>query len=477
MTRVLFWNIEKFSINKFYSASRKRPRGQGGLTNTQATTQKRRLLGDVLTATRPDIVVIIEVSSGDNFPDALATQSAGVNGLVYLQGLLNSAANLLVAPGGWNIVPPLYTGTGGRSETVGILYRRQNDAGTLRRYFTGPNIWTGGYAGTSAVPGTAVAAAYPSVGGVNFNAMLVPAGLGVVRQIPAGALDNGTLNENEVAARIAFNRINNAGNGVGGPVNFNGLREPFMATFCEADVNGNVQRNLSIFGIHSPPQANAAPAYMNQLATIWDIVRPLRNNETRIVGGDFNLNLLNANGSASGAYAPLTGGGNQYTPLLDSALANAAQNVAQYRGYFSTHIRGKVSSASSNFLWSENQNNQAYYPGYGYVGSNFTQAPFYAIDNILVWPHQGANNYQTTILNMVTGTPFNLVNAPADNPPQGSNAIVMASRFGAPPLAGWPQAPTAANYPGVGAAKRLTGWDNYGRIRKTSDHFAVFADA
>jgi hypothetical protein len=258
MTRVLFWNIENFALNKIFSVALKRQRGHGGLTDAQAALARRTVINAVNAAAQADIIVIVEVSSGDNWPNALASQTGGMEAMVYIQNRFNNPAVAL--PGGWGLVPPLYTGTGGRAETVGILYRRTNNAGTIHRYFTGPNIWTGGYGGASADPGLGLApAAYPApvmVGaGIDINAMLVPPGFGGVRAIPGGAQHNAGLNENVVAARIAFDDT------FGAPIAFGGLREPFMATFTETNAGGVVQRNLTIFGIHSPPQGVAAANY------------------------------------------------------------------------------------------------------------------------------------------------------------------------------------------------------------------------
>lgn len=471
MTRVLFWNIESFSINKIFSASTQVTPGHGGLSDQIAAMQRRTLINLVIGAAAPDIIVIIEVSSGENIAGALATPTGGLESMAMMQFHFNQH---FAVPGGWNAVPPLFIGTGGRAETVGILYRRSNNAGTINRYFTGPNVWTGGVGGASVPPGGGVPAPYTGVplpvGTVNINGMLDPIGMGGARQIPAGALHNGGVNENLVAARVDFD------DGTGTAVNFNGLRQPYMATFTEAlAAGGAVQRNVTLFAVHSPPQNPAAANYITRLSTIPDVVGALGANETRILGGDFNVNLFAANGTAATDYNPLTTAPNAYQLLVHPTAAGVPTTPEQYRGYFSTHIRGPLKTAASEFLWTDpNAAGPSYYPGYGYVGSNFVAAPFYSIDNILVWPFQGAPyNYQTTIMNMVTGTPFNGVAMPPDNPPQGTVAI--PSLFGMPPV-GWPIAPTAPNYPGIGVAGLLAGWNNYKRIRNTSDHFGIFAE-
>jgi len=458
MTRVLFWNVQRFGINKVFNASGKRPRkGSGGQTFAQAATVRRNLVMKVFAATQPDIIVLVEVSSGVRPVGDLATETGGVTGSVFLQAQLNAAAAPLNV-GGWNQVPQLSLGMG---ETVSVFYRRQNATGTTHRYFTGPNRFTGGPAGTTVLPLGAAAGAYPgpAPGAVNFNAMLVPGG-GGAPMVPATAQHNAGVAENTVSARIAF--VNMIG---GAPVAF-GTRFPYMVTFTEANAAGVLQRNLSIFGVHPTPAIGHA--YMATLATVQDIAGGLGPMETRIVGGDFNLNLLLAPGGApSGAYAPLTGLG--YTPLLNSVVP-APANLAQYRGYFSTHIRTATRTAASELLWS-NPPNASQYPGYGYVGSNFT-ANFFAIDNILVWPLQPPpHNYMTTVMNPVVGTPFNAVLGPANAPPPGTVAMAH-DLLNAPGV--WPEAPAAAAWtlPSSGVRK---GYDNYGHILQTSDHFAVFA--
>lgn len=472
MTRVLIWNIQQFSVNKIFSASTVVSPGHGGLQDQVAAAQRRNVINHVLAATNPDIIVIVEVSSGENIAGDLATPTGGIEALAHMLFAFNQH---LGTPGGWNAVPPLYVGTGGRAETIGILYRRTNNAGTVSRYLTGPNIWTGGTAGMSVRPGMGAPPATPytgiplPIGTVNINGMLVPFGVGagVARQIPAGALHNPGVFENLVAARTAFDD----GNGTATDVNFGPLRQPYMVSFTEAaTVGGAIQRNLTLFAIHSPPNNIDAQAYINRLAVIPDVVGPLGANETRVVGGDFNINLLAANGTGSGAYNNLTNAPNNYSLLLAPTAAGIPANLGQYHGYFSTHIRGKHNDAASLFMWSNGVFNPSAYPGYGYVGSDFAMVPVYSIDNVLVWPLAG-HNYQTTVMNLVTGTPLNAVAMPADNPPPGT--IVMAPALGAAPF-GWPDAPLANDYPGIGPARAMTGWNNYGRLRNTSDHFGIY---
>jgi hypothetical protein len=243
-----------------------------------------------------------------------------------------------------------------------------------------------------------------------------------------------------------------------------------MVTFTEADGLGNVQRNLTLFGIHSPAVAGDPGTFVIYLQNTQDVVAGLGANETRVIGGDFNLSLLAANGGPSNVYAPL---GPTYVPLLQSAGAPAPVDYDAYIGYFATHIKRKYTSntEATKFLWSDPPNNSPY-PGYGYIGSKFV-ANFYSIDNILVWPHQaGPYNYQTTIMNWVVGTPFNLVGPIPGGAPPGT--LAFGQLMTNAPM-GWPPAPNAPRVANIGARNSLTSWANYSYLYSTSDHFPVFA--
>jgi hypothetical protein len=81
-----------------------------------------------------------------------------------------------------------------------------------------------------------------------------------------------------------------------------------------------------------------------------------------------------------------------------------------------------------------------------------------------------------TIMNLVIGSPFvaNPILA-GFNPPLGVTALL--SQFAGPPAVPappgvWPQNPSAANF-NLPDAHALCGWNNYGRIRGTSDHFPL----
>ncbi|MBK9941474.1 MAG: hypothetical protein IPP13_07625 [Kouleothrix sp.] len=467
MTKILVWNLQTFGINKINNTTPGYADGYAGLNNLQTSVWRRRLVYRTLQYTQPDIIVLVEVGSGDSYPNDLATLTGGMEGCIYLLNFLRTS--LVYNAGDWRLVPPLRVGRspGSKPETVAVLYRgRSNVNGNIiNRYFSGPNVWTGGYAGVSVRPAVGVPAPYPvaAMGNPDILSMLVPP-MTMPRVIPPGSQHNPGLQEDRVAARTRFLEDNH---GVaGGFLDFGVYRPPYMTTFVETNNAGVVQRNLSIFGVHSPAVAGDQGVFIDYLASMHDVVSARPANETRIVAGDFNLNLLDALGNDAQVYQPLTLLG--YTPLLQPPGPPPA-NLDAYRGYFATHIRNKNYTKVSRFLWSDNAN-AAPYPGYNYIGSNRV-ANFYSIDNILVWTSAPPPNYNTTIMNHVTGTPLNGVMPAPGGAPRGS----LNLPDGFTTAVAWPPAPIAPNW-ALGTSANLCSWANYGYILGTSDHFALYAD-
>lgn len=473
MTNILYWNIQQFSINLINipgAAGAVPNQGAPGLTDGVAAQQRLGVIMNVINAAAADIISIVEVQTGTNGHSDLATNSGGLQAAAFLLGELRGAD-----PGAqWRMVPPLWLGArnylDARAETVAVLYR--GVTGTVQRYFTGPNQWTGN---VSAVPGAGVVAGnYP----LNFNTF-IDNGAGVpVRNIPAaaGAANRGGQPENQSAARIFFPRPTvkrPRGEAPYRPSRYGGFRPPYMTSFYEEDVAAGTARTLTVFSVHLPPNQNDATAVMGFLGDTPEIINAPAANEIKILCGDFNLDFLTAAGAYSNVYQPVTAAG--YQSLLDDTLippVNAAQLQA-YRGYFGTHIKNtpdENDAQVSRFLWS-NGANLSYYPGYQYVSNHVS------IDNILVKAPIVLNpRPPLTIMNLVIGSPFvaNPILA-GFNPPLGVTALL--SQFAGPPAVPappgvWPQNPSAANF-NLPDAHALCGWNNYGRIRGTSDHFPL----
>jgi hypothetical protein len=269
------------------------------------------------------------------------------------------------------------------------------------------------------------------------------------RVIPAGTQYSAGIDERLCAARFSFRNL------VGAPINYNGYRSPYMATFSE--VNGPAIRDISVIAIHAPPSAATAAVYLNQLANNQDVAAVLGGNERRVIVGDFNVNLLAVNGGDANRYAALTALG--YAQQLVPPIPGIPVNLNAYKGYFATHLKGR----NSAFLWSTAAAVRPY-PGYQYIGSQMG-GNVYSIDNILVRGGMPAN---FAIVNSVVGSHLNVVPAPPNGAPIGIAGL--NSVFGNPPV-GWPSNPAPASVPGL--PRSLRGWNNYGRVRSTSDHFAL----
>ncbi|AZF16883.1 hypothetical protein [Pseudomonas sp. R3-18-08] len=449
MTRVLYWNIESFGYNKIRPLSTKRNRAGAFIPDLNAADRLALILAHI-TAFNPDIFVVVETASGPSHgPGSLISPTGGWQGCVELLLRIRNLTGLT-----WNLVPPLVVGQAGRAEGVAVFYKPVIPAGpgvaAGRRLFTGPNAWSPAGNGISFNPTVLPAPAAGNYPPLQSNACFTVAG----RAIPPTALNPGNLSESRCAARVDF--VDN----LGAPLNYGGLREPYMVTFCET-VDGPpvvVQRNLTLFAIHSPPQYVAANAYLNGLANVRDISAALGALETRIITGDFNVNLLSQTGNDPLRYAPLTGLG--YALQLQPPAAAPPPALDAYMGYFATHLKSK----KSTIFWSTNVG-AVPYPGYRYIGSS-SSSNLYSIDNILV---RGGAAGNFTIANTVVGTPLNVVNPAPGGAPVGMVAI--ASDFQAPPL-GWPLSPAPAF--AAGDRQRFRGWRNMGHIRSTSDHLALF---
>ena len=455
MTRILYWNIENFALNKIRNTSFKR---QKGASQSQATASidRRDYILEHLAITnagvvaRPDIVVVVEVETVFTSVGRLASGAGEQGARVLLADIRNTTGNP-----NWMLVPPLQTGP---TEAVGVFYDSTN------LVFTGPWRWPGGIGpsfdpAANAAPGTVQYAA-------PYNTTLPN------RVIPANATNAGQ-SERAVAARTRFTRRNGIPR-AGQFINkqFERTRAPYMVRFAELNGLGAVARELTLFAIHAPASTNLAGTYLQQLAGIAQIIDGLGANEARFVLGDFNVNLMrrDATRTRAPAYAQLAA---NYTLGIDRP-GNPPNPIDGWLGYFATHVKDKTSAT----YWAVNPNTDEanFYPGYGYIGSSLI-GNFFSIDNILsrygVGVGAGGPMQNVSVINGIVGSNYNVILPPIPGtPPPGTYGLPIrmadAARFGAPAA----QAPAF----GVGRQTSFRGWDNYGFIRSTSDHLAIVAD-
>lgn len=481
-TRILYWNIQKFGNDRLFATS---------ATNAAAALDRLGVVQGIIANADPDILVVVEVTSG-------------IGGGTGATSLLDTLRGNTTDPdrAEWRMVPLQIVGSKKNVERVAIYYRGAK--GTVTRYFTGPYVWTGGANGKSADPASVSATQYTNN---TDTALLVPPGT-IARTIPNSAAVQYRPNQPELqsAAQIEFT-MNPVGSKTSPGKKLKTLpsygtwRQPVMVSFFETDSSTGpaTTRNITLFAIHAPPAYYDAYDFMTRLLASTDelVAAPsTAKNEIKVICGDFNLNTLADDGSRSVNYDVLTTI-NKVTAYksLNSPPATTvvnANDLEAYQGYFATHINltpnNKKKSnlkieAKLRFLWSDNTVPTnviaSPYPGYRYISSVKSTPNTYAVDNFLVWRASTAagTTGNFTIMNPLVGTPFNAVLFPPSGAPKG--IITTGIQFAnAPtnwmPAGVWPQAPNADDFVKLDAAK-LVAWNNYGKIRDTSDHLPLFA--
>lgn len=437
--RILFWNVEHFSQDKFFSRKRKRTRDDDEEYGAPAGPPYFNILYNAITANNPDVIIIIEARLGAY--GAAGTLPRDRGALSVLQRLRN-----LHSPQ-WALVPPLISGTGRTAEVVAVFYRR---TGTL--FFTGPGIWPGG-AGPVADPGAAVAPGlYPIPYTRAFSSPVNN------RVVPAGNnLYNPGLVERRLGGQVAWYAAPAMGMmGPAAPVSFGAARyrTPFRVTFYDSAAG----QNYNVIAFHAPPMpmlyagpAGAAPPVVGvQTASNLAEVQQAPANETTVFCGDFNVDLFNGVATAA-AYGTVTGGG--WTQVLNTTGGAALPAGFPNRGYLMTHMApvGQSTPANTNG-----------YPAFGYMDGS--------LDNAFV--HGGALA-NATVANLVTGAPYNGVPVPANMPPGNyvyGSALTDLTSLGSPAGIN----PLVGNY--FTKLNDFQSIDNYSRIRGVSDHLAIVFD-
>lgn len=257
-TRVVVWNVNRFSINTVNDSS-------GGtfleqLDSISQSALNHWFIENIARATdgngnSADILVVIEVQSSRSVLGSLVGAS-GAQGVLFL---LNSLRENVAAD--WCVVPPL--------KLVGL-----NDAGEAANYtegiavyfrstklnFTGPYIW-------------------PTIGNV-----ALPPALGIAGPYPA-PYANALPANNYFAGQYEF--FQNPANRTG---DFNYIsgnyRRPFLTTFTEV-VGGRV---IKLMSVHPSPNSSKVQV-VNSISDIVEI-QPSVNPQVVMVAGDFNLNTI-----------------------------------------------------------------------------------------------------------------------------------------------------------------------------------------
>lgn len=494
MTRVLFWNIQQFGLNKVRLESRKRKHGSD---DVQQARMRLDLILRVVKACDPDVFIVVEVSSRIGGADRresgqlIDLSGIGWQGSEYLYDCLTDPLNNNPDKD-WRMVPPLVIGKGAVTEAVTVYYRGSwTDAAgaAYKRYFTGPNLWTGGEGGRSERPQSA-AGEYPDpvtkcLQGLTWEQAGTEwtATPREPRQIPIGALHNAGQWERRVAARTSYKKVGSTTNE---DVNFGVRREPYMCTFSEfrAGQTPQLLRHVTVFGVHAPPNYVDATNYMSTLACTKEIMDELAPYEVRVLCGDFNLNLLAYDETKvpgqqklrlTKDYEPLTKDANYQLALRPRdgvEYVGSRQELERIKGYFATLIAGSDRAV----LWSR-VDNPAPYPGYFYIGSELKEggAKGYSIDNILIKTLAVVEFNALSILNTVVGAPLNKNPSPPQSVPINTSVTLGSPNTFSTAEVPWPTVPNAPNWT-LAWQNHVLGDACYGHLRSTSDHLPIFTE-
>lgn len=440
MSSVLYWNIENFGINKIQQAGKKR-RANGSLIRnaTEQSIQRWDYINRHIVELDPDIFIVVEIETPWNNNRGTLCRGDGETGI---RAMFN---NLFTQNMNWAMVPALVTGN---KESVAVYFRED------RVQFTGPKLWPGGNGPSNDAVTADTANPYPndwstmSSVDVNHNSFFNP-----------------DAPQEYCSAAVSFN--DNLGNTIDFGV---GIRTPYQTTFWDI-VN---DRNINIFTVHAPANYQGATDFIANMVRAPAVTGALADKEVRLVLGDFNLNLLYVPGSTHGAANTYT---NCYAPFTNLGYAVALQPQIGpdippdpslgYRSYFATHVL----PADQAICWSTNAV-QSDYPGYAYVTETYD-----SIDNALYWANPVINP-QLTVINGIVGSPYNNPNSNTGGAaPEGTQVFACELDWS------WngqnaqnPMAPSKAPLytAWTGIYRSFTSWNQFGKIRSTSDHLPLF---
>ena len=458
MTRILYWNINNFSISKIY-------RTDTFPEFVKSRSRLNHILKEVIAPSEPlphnsppppDMIIIVEIFSRTpevSYQGNVNRGSSRVGQAVLM--LLNEIRDRLGNT--WCLVPPLVLGDFGLRESVAVYY----NSATLQ--FTGPYIWRNAGGLNLSGPADAVNLAnvsnYPEAW---RNALPNPQNPVVELQLnrtwnpPAG----GPVNEWQSAGQWEHYLAN------GGRINFPNIhnRSPFYTRMLDVAAG----RTIKIFTVHTSPPTSVQAT--RNIAEITDLA--LGANEVGVVVGDFNVDSFNRN--QNGAYGPLINLG--YEMLVDPRNGGQVVDINR-QPYCLTHLLPFAYATPFNAVGVDPDPTHNVYPRFGYLGSMSINShqpnSSGAIDNAFVNYAAGLVRpaFNTTIVNTVVGKPYTAL-APA---PAGVDAALTGG-YGYNSSLAVPIPQPAGINPAIGAP-HFADWNNFQRIASVSDHLAVLFDA
>ncbi len=484
MTRILFWNIQNFSLGTVSARNR--------ISDATAASDRMAYIMDVFSPNvhpgrPPDIIIVAEV-----FARQLGNAKNGVvlpsdtSSAVGLFQLLNKMRSDMANT--WCLIPPLLIGEEGKCESMAVFY---NAASLL---FTGPFIYAIDNDGLAKgmLDTQAARASLANYGANTWLTGLPNPG----NAIPALQL---TRTWYSVDGVTLINEWQGAGqwrfwNSHGGDIYFpnKGCRPPFCTRFWDAAGS----RLINVYAIHTTPGTNgrSAAGGTSAIGGIPEVIqKPEPAGQVTVIVGDFNVDSF--------SHDRLTYSGNPYYSLVNAGYrmllspmdAGGKVNRAR-RPFCLTHLlpnRTREDEQDVYVATPYNANkNDGYngptdprhnvYPRFGYMGSGSTSASVSdtgSIDNALVRypPNVIGPNPEVTIVNTVVGKPYDKLN---DDLPPGVGPELTGGYDQPTTLQQGdriPQ-PRGVDPPAAADGEYFNDWGNFGKIRTTSDHLALVFD-
>lgn len=474
MTRILYWNINNFSLPKIQVAAPPAAAAEAAQRLTYIVNQ---IMAAPNAGGAPDIIVVVEVFS--------RVREVGLEGTVLNSGRTAGAAVLLLLNNlratlgnHWCLVPPLNLGELGQREAVAVFY----DSTNLQ--FTGPNLYYRRWPGTNIGQGQPVAANtfaniidYPNDWKNGMPNPTNPIAVlqqnrtsnfmigGVATAIPEWRLAGQWEYYTTPPARPIPSPIpppypNNR-------IMFpnTGCRAPFWTQFFDhAFMNG---RMINLFTVHtSPSTARQAILRMQNIVEMTAV----QQDEVNVVLGDFNVDAF---GNNAGAYNWMING--IYTMELDPRVAHAGAVVPARKPYCMTHLLPTTDATPYNATGVAPDPQHNVYPRYGYMGSAFPNInDSGAIDNFFTAydANAGGPAANVTVINTMVGTPYNAFPAP----PGVTAELTGGLQYNAGLANPIPQAVTPGGVNPGGNMNNFQAWQNFGKVHSTSDHLALMID-
>jgi hypothetical protein len=478
MTRILYWNINNFSLPKIQITAPPLAAAEAA----QRLNFLAYLMGGPVGGPPPDVIIVVEVYS--------RVREVGLEGSVLNSGRTAGAGVLrlltsirAILGNQWCVVPPLNLGELGQREAVAVFY----DSTNLQ--FTGPNLFYDRW------PGTGIGQAQPVTAATFGNIINYPAAWMNALPNPGNPIPALQLNRTHPfmigGVATAVNEWQLAGQWEyyttppprpipspiqppypGNRIMFPnaGCRAPFWTQFSDLTFMGG--RLINLFTVHtSPSTARQAVLQMQNVAEMAAVAA----GEVNVVLGDFNVDAFGAN---AGAYNWMING--IYTMELDPRVAHAGAVVPARKPYCMTHLLPTASAWPFNNVGVATDPQHNVYPRFGYMGSSFPAInDSGAIDNFFTAYGGGGTGgpaVNITVINTIVGTPYNALAAA----PVGVTAELTGGLPYLPTLTNAMPVPNMANPTGGVAPPvdtiNFQAWQNFGGIHSTSDHLPVMID-